>query len=281
MFNSYPADWGIDTITIEVFQRFVNQQKVVDWKYEFPGASFVYLRRKTSGCGPCQYFVDIQFEYISKFYNSILQAVQSVLWQLTKLGYLWVPRKCTEEDFKNYIIYRPDMICKFTRIDFFFDFEEYAVRQSTSNKYMNSTYSKQLLWGHNKTKKNKSKIILYDHSLALREKRQVSFCEIQNITKPIRLEIRLQSWYCAYLSFANLNGDFFQVFYNYLGILAKAYRDYGDSVGIIFSQTNAGFNAIRTFVDMKHIPRNCDLKKAEKSNRFSNFQDRIVCSRIY
>lgn len=271
MINYDPEDFGIDTITVEVFPQFVNREKSSCWKYQVANVPYVFLRKETTGCGPNQYFIDMQYEYIKKFYNfSILFAVQYILWELTKSNFLVLPKDCPEATFKQFFLYYPKIMCKFCRIDFFFDFERDLVIQSTQNRYLNSSYSQKLQWKQYKGRKNLSKVVLYDHARSLYDKRQTAYKEIAKITKPMRLEIRLQEWYCPFLNLNNLCSDFYTVFNNFLGVLATAYREYGGSLGLILSNCNAGFNAIMEYISKGHIPRSKELAKAEKSYRYRN-----------
>ena len=164
------------------------------------------------------YFVDIQAEAINPDYD-ILDQVITILVGLTNYEILHYPQLGQHiTDLKGFFYCNFDRLFSIDRLDFYFDLRENDMRLlgEPNPACPNTRYSQ----GY------PSVLKAYSRTAKLRQKRHVSYEDIENMDYPNRIEFSLRRSNCDYLNANNLVGSYENVFLRYLPFLSRKWHDY-------------------------------------------------------
>lgn len=207
---------GIDTISIEFFQNYVNEKVWFNKRQVYLGVSLEVRESKYKK----YYLCHIQAEALNCdiFWN--------VIWTVKNLclrSFLIINRE--NDSLFHYILKNRHSIFRLAELDFYFDFPRNALQipgeeVTGIRRFATTVYSKD-------HKKRKSLWIMYDRISDLLYRNQHPKDFINSIPYPTRLEVRLCRANCAYLHFDNIRGDFYQIFSRYQSYIAKTWRKHG------------------------------------------------------
>lgn len=255
---------GIDTISFEISSFFVNVEKWRSGTRVRPGItlrirySYLYSIHTTYPV----YICDVQFEALDMSKSFLPQIIEILYNDLYNGGYckFFFPTE-------NVLIQRIMLfqcihsIITLKELDFFFDFSEKSAVM-LGNMFPTGTYSKD-------HKRQKSLWIFYDRRKKLIQQNQIKHSEIMAMPYPYRLEIRLTTDNCKYLSLSNLVGSYYEIMTRkFRNFISKSWRKYNSQMATVIADfKHPMFSLICEYANKDTpIPNNEEIKMTPKSS---------------
>ena len=217
---------GIDTITVwlhpEIINRFDqfhergNNNLPVNLRFSREANSKTNIVYRTD------FFVDIQAEVINP-HCDILDQVLSILVGLAYKGILYYSQLGQHiNDLMGFFKFSFDRLFAIDTLDFYFDLRDGDMRLlgNPNPDYPTTRYSPG----------NPSVLKAYSRTERLRQKRHISYEDIENMEYPNRIEFSLRRANCDFLNAKNLTGTYENVFLRYLPFLARKWHDHRHKV---------------------------------------------------
>jgi len=216
---------GIDTITIWLHPEIINcpQKFHKDGNNNHP-ISLRYEQEINQNTGiifRTNFFVDIQAEAIDPN-NNIFGQVLSLLNYLTDEGILHRPIRRDTYNIMNFFQVNFDRLFALDRLDFYFDLQKEDM-YLIGNPYPSCPNT------HYSSRKN-SVLKAYFRDERLKQKRHISYDELDCMDYQARIEFSLCRENCNYLHIQNINGSYENVFLRYLPFLARKWLDHRSKV---------------------------------------------------
>lgn len=248
----------IDTIRVWIFTDYVNTKKwIFGGKPNNTPLDFVTAVRNSNW----HYYIDIQAERFDQKKN-IKSQVRVVLFELYYHGYFTLPEEYRDLNFIHFLIHHMDTISEIAQIHFAFNFPEGAVKQNkTYNHYKGTSYSKKV--------RAKGDLCCYHRKNHLKLQNQIPHNAINRMPFPWRIEFRLTTRNCEYISWKTINGNYEYIVNNYIGILAKKTKKYFSQVAldVDYGILHPNFSKILFLTHLPYIPHSL-LPKIKETSLF-------------
>jgi len=244
---------GIDTIAIWIKPEIIKRHQSFHEKGN--NNEYINLRYKRETAGNLiirtNYFLEIQAEAINPNRDIYLQ-ILILLQQLTENEVLCIPKD--QDNYRLIVFYHTNFNKLFSldKLDFYFDLnrEDINLIGKPNPNYPNTRYSSC----------NPSILKAYFRDDRLREKRHISYNDIDNIEHPARIEFSLCRENCDYLNSQNLKGTYDSVFLRYLPFLARRWYEHCDEV------VEVAFNKI----NYAHYLRQIIILAVQQTQKYTN-----------
>jgi hypothetical protein len=250
---------GIDTITIWVHPKIINRFDAFHEQGNVHNSVNLRLKHekipKTGQIIRSNYIIDIQSEAINPDFN-IFDQVTNILTSFVYEGILKIDQRFDWNNIPNFFRAAFSSLFALERIDFFFDVkrEDVALRGAPNPQYPNTLYSSDY----------PSSMKIYDRVVRQKQKNHISYNHINEIEYPMRIEFHLVRGNCNYIHPQNLDGNYEQIFLNYLPFLARKWLTFRSQILDVNKQNLTYDHHLRQVIEIAlqpHIPQYTNLLK--------------------